>query len=1256
MATAPHHASHQTACADNTKLIAPHVVHAPGPGQHIDVDVIANQPLIFDFNPLDAHAVRHGNDITLTFADGGEVVLHQIIEPSGPAPTPLELPDGTVLTVADLFNALNLGDILPAAGPNTPNGNGPGVDAGSGHVFTPFEPGDLGPGLNPLGPLGFSGIDRSAEFTRGAGGQFGIPSETPGTPSTPVTPPEGTMSVPPDVNVVWEFGTPEGTNPAGPATASNNLLTGAVDSNPSATINVTGITGTGGTASVSGATTIAGEYGTLTVNPNGTYTYTLDGNNATVQYLDTHQTLHDTFTYVASDGSLTDSSTLVITINGYGGPVPLDDHNSIANTALPDFVNGNVLTDNQITNYNTVPNTFTNFEVTEFTQSASQAGGNGTVANAGQTLTDQYGDVVTINSNGTYTFTLNESNATIKGLLLGTSIIDTFTYTASDALADNPTTGNADNTATANLYITINGEVCTLTVDPFQQTVYEDGTPTPGLNSAGPDVVTGNLLTGAVDTSPGAVVTVAEIGNSGGISVVSGATTINGQYGTLTVNPNGTYTYTLDNNNATVEQLETHQTLQETFTYVASDGTLSAASTLVVTIDGYGTPGPHDDANSIANDAAPSSVGGNVLTDNPITNGEPGTHTFTNFEVTQFAQGGNTAAAGGTLTDAYGDTLTINSNGTYTFNLNESNATIHNLGSGQSIVETFTYTASDALADNPTTGNADNTANANLVITITGTGASNENPSLAVDPHTNIVYEDGTPTPGVNLAGPDVVTDNLLGGAVDSSPSATVTVIDITGPGGTTAVSGATTINGQYGTLTVNPNGTYTYTLDNNNATVEQLETHQTLQETFTYVASDGSLDASSTLVVTIDGFGTPGPHDDANSITSTAFPNFVTGNVLTDNPITNGESGTHTFTNFEVTQFGQGGNTAAAGGHITDIYGDTLTIGSNGGYTFTLNESNSTIKNLLFGTSIIETFSYTASDALADNPTTGNADNTANANLYITINGEFCVITANPDAATLTVGTDTSATGNVLTNDTATDTASLVVSTFAYNGTTVAAGQTLTDNLGDTLTINANGTYTFTLNQSNTTISSLTAGQSIVETFTYTDKDDAATGSTSITFTISGASSGGDVVTSNAVHSNLVVATGSTNSGTNSVAETGDTSTGSTNSSVAQQDHHHAGGLFHFAGLDTIDLSHVPAIGSGAAGMAAGAVLQFEELLSGFPHGNTTLAQFLSGGLHAPTIPTLGAIQADISHALSAATHLFESLAPLHHPHPHAH
>jgi VCBS repeat-containing protein len=62
--------------------------------------------------------------------------------------------------------------------------------------------------------------------------------------------------------------------------------------------------------------TFAGTYGSLVLNADGSYTYTLNASNAAVNGLDDGETLTDTFNYTASDGTTTASSTLAITIFG----------------------------------------------------------------------------------------------------------------------------------------------------------------------------------------------------------------------------------------------------------------------------------------------------------------------------------------------------------------------------------------------------------------------------------------------------------------------------------------------------------------------------------------------------------------------------------------------------------------------------------------------------------------------------------------------------------------------------------------------------------------------------------------------------------------------------------------------------------------------------------------------------------------------------------------------------------------------------
>jgi VCBS repeat-containing protein len=54
----------------------------------------------------------------------------------------------------------------------------------------------------------------------------------------------------------------------------------------------------------------------LTLNANGSYTYVIDDSNATVQALNSGQTLTENFNYTVTQGALTDIAVLAITING----------------------------------------------------------------------------------------------------------------------------------------------------------------------------------------------------------------------------------------------------------------------------------------------------------------------------------------------------------------------------------------------------------------------------------------------------------------------------------------------------------------------------------------------------------------------------------------------------------------------------------------------------------------------------------------------------------------------------------------------------------------------------------------------------------------------------------------------------------------------------------------------------------------------------------------------------------------------------
>ena len=62
-------------------------------------------------------------------------------------------------------------------------------------------------------------------------------------------------------------------------------------------------------------------------------------------------------------------------------------------------------------------------------------------------------------------------------------------------------------------------------------------------------------------------------------------------------------------------------------------------------------------------------------------------------------------------------------------------------------------------------------------------------------------------------------------------------------------------VAGSYGSVTLNADGSYSYVIDNTNATVEALNVGGTLTDSFSYQVSDGQGGvASATLTVTIHG------------------------------------------------------------------------------------------------------------------------------------------------------------------------------------------------------------------------------------------------------------------------------------------------------------------------------------------------------------------------------------------------------------------
>ena len=215
-----------------------------------------------------------------------------------------------------------------------------------------------------------------------------------------------------------------------------------------------------------------------------------------------------------------------------------------------------------------------------------------TVTNAG-TFDLAHGSLA-LKADGSYAYTLDNTNPAVNALNDGQTLTDAFTYQISDGHGG---------TSSAALTVTIHGTTDTPANTP--PTAFADAVSI--KEDTAPNPVVGNVLTNDQDAD-------------GDTLTVTNAGTFDLAHGSLALKADGSYAYTLDNTNPAVNALNDGQTLTDAFTYQISDGhggTSSAA--LTVTIHGTTDtpantpPTAFADAASIKEDTAPNPVVGNVL-------------------------------------------------------------------------------------------------------------------------------------------------------------------------------------------------------------------------------------------------------------------------------------------------------------------------------------------------------------------------------------------------------------------------------------------------------------------------------------------------------------------------------------------------------------------------------------------------------------------------------------------------------------------
>ncbi|MEW6999132.1 VCBS domain-containing protein, partial [Colwelliaceae bacterium BS250] len=148
----------------------------------------------------------------------------------------------------------------------------------------------------------------------------------------------------------------------------------------------------------------------------------------------------------------------------------------------------------------------------------------------------------------------------------------------------------------------------------------------------------------------------------------------------------------------------------------------------------------------------------------------------------------------------------------------------------------------------------------------------------------------------------------------------------------------AGSLQGQFGTLSINNNGHWTYTADNSQASIQGLNTGESLQETLVVHSVDGT---EQKVTVTINGT------DDKAVIAGTAQ-----ALITEDKDVRQGQL--HADGQLTVTDLDAGENQFTAG-TLQGQFG-TLAINNNGHWTYTADNSQASIQGLNTGESLQET------------------------------------------------------------------------------------------------------------------------------------------------------------------------------------------------------------------------------------------------------------------------------------------------------------
>ncbi|WP_058664106.1 retention module-containing protein [Achromobacter xylosoxidans] len=811
-----------------------------------------------------------------------------------------------------------------------------------------------------------------------------------------------------------------------------------------------------GQASFKPQTDFQGQYGKFSIDANGNWSFKLDNDAKAIQQLGAKESLTETFTVTSADGT---TSQVVITING------TNDAPTVSGTATGAVAeDGTTTTSGQLTK--------TDVDVNDkHTWSVNNEG------------KGQYG-TFTVDQNGKWTYVLDNDSAKVQALTEGQKVTDTITVTVDD--------GNGGK-ATQVITVDITGTNDAAVITPSK----------PGDDKGSVQEDTTLTANGKLDI----------VDKDAGQASFKPQTDFQGQYGKFSIDANGNWSFKLDNDAKAIQQLGAKEHLTETFTVTSADGTTSQ---VVITINGT------NDAPTVSGTAT-----GAVAEDGTTTT--TGQLTKTDVDVNDK----HTWSVNNEGKGQYG-TFTVDQNGKWTYVLDNDSAKVQALTEGQKVTDTITVTVDD--------GNG-GTATQVITVDITGTndaavitpsklgddkGTVQEDTTLTANGKLDIVDKDAGQAsfkPQTDFQGQygkfsidangnwsfkldnDAKAIQQLGAKEHLTETFTVTsadgttgkvVITINGTNDAPTISGAATgavkedgtqtvtgqlakadvdVNdkhtwslnndgkGQYGTFTLDQSGKWTYVLDNNSAKVQALAEGQKATDSITVTVDDGN-GGKATQVITIDITGT----NDAPTIGGTATGAVKEdGTLVTTGQLTKTDVDTNDTHTWSVNNEGKG------------QYG-TFTVDQNGKWTYTLDNASTKVQALKEGETVTDTIKVTVDDGHGG---------TAVKEITVTVTGTN-------DIAKITG----QSTGAVIEDKTLVTTGKLTVSD-ADAGQSALIAQTNVAGKYGTFSIDANGNWTYTLNNSLKVVQDLRPGAVLKETFEVVSAD--GTGKQQITVDVIG-------------------------------------------------------------------------------------------------------------------------------------------------------